>query len=93
MNELIEVYGHPQIVQINADDPADRTVKVMLIPADAEGHARSAKGDFLLTAEDADRITEEFKAHGVDLPIDYEHHSVPGYQVTNDAAPAAGWIM
>ena len=44
---------------------------------------------YRLDKAQADTVIANFKAHGTDLPIDYDHASM---QVPNVKAPAAGWI-
>lgn len=51
------------------------------------GLVKSQKGDFLVDTESYHSILNHFKAHGVDIPIDYEHQTLQDVQ-----APAAGWI-
>lgn len=51
------------------------------------GLVKSRKGNFLVDAEAYNSIVNHFKAHNVDIPIDYEHQTLQDVQ-----APAAGWI-
>lgn len=51
------------------------------------GLVKSQKGDFLVDTEAYNSILNHFKAHHVDIPIDYEHQTL-----RNAQAPAAGWI-
>lgn len=51
------------------------------------GLVKSQKGDFLIDTESYNSILNHFKAHHVDIPIDYEHQTLQDVQ-----APAAGWI-
>lgn len=51
------------------------------------GLVRSQKGNFLVDDEAYTSILNHFKAHHVDIPIDYEHQTLQDVQ-----APAAGWI-
>lgn len=57
------------------------------------GQVRSSNGDFVLDADAGGMVVEAFRAHGTDLPIDYEHQSLGGtYASPTGQAPAAGWI-
>jgi phage I-like protein len=51
------------------------------------GLVKSLKGDFLVDTEAYNSILNHFKAHKVDIPVDYEHQTLQNVQ-----APAAGWI-
>lgn len=51
------------------------------------GLVKSSKGNFLVDSESFNSILNHFKAHQVDIPIDYEHQTLQDVQ-----APAAGWI-
>lgn len=51
------------------------------------GLVTSQKGNFLIDEESYNSILNHFKAHHVDIPIDYEHQTLQDVQ-----APAAGWI-
>lgn len=51
------------------------------------GLVKSQKGNFLIDEESYNSILNHFKAHHVDIPIDYEHQTLQDVQ-----APAAGWI-
>ncbi|MFH0981583.1 MAG: phage protease [Planctomycetota bacterium] len=64
--------------------------RVLLVPW---GHVQSTNGDFVVDAESGGLVIEAFKAHGADLPIDYEHQTLGGrYTAPTGQAPAAGWI-
>lgn len=77
-------------VEIHAEEgDASQLRKVLLVPTDGSGKARSANGDFNLTEEDAKAVLKEFEGHGVDLPVDYEHTSI---DKADGPRPAAGWI-
>ncbi len=57
------------------------------------GAVESANGQFTVDDESALLVTQQFEAHGTDLPIDYEHQTLGGpYASPNGQAPAAGWI-
>lgn len=57
------------------------------------GHVQSTRGDFLVDEEAARAVQEAFRAHGTDLPIDYEHQTLGGpFASPRGTAPAAGWI-
>jgi len=63
---------------------------VLLVPW---GRVTGAKGDFIVNEQSAREIEQVFQAQGVDLPIDYEHHTVGGeFSSPDGTAPAAGWI-
>lgn len=64
--------------------------RVLLVPW---GEVHSTSGDFVVDAESARLVVEAFKAHGTDLPIDYEHQTLGGrYTSPSGQAPAAGWV-
>jgi hypothetical protein len=57
------------------------------------GQVRSDKGDFLIDGQAAESIIEALARQGVDVPIDWEHHSLGGQYASPDGkALAAGWI-
>lgn len=57
------------------------------------GRVKSSSGDYVLDELSARLIVDAFAAHGVDLPIDYEHQTLGGdYSSPSGKAPAAGWI-
>ncbi|HPD31762.1 MAG TPA: phage protease [Phycisphaerae bacterium] len=57
------------------------------------GEVKSAKGTFVVDGESAKLVIEAFRAHGTDIPVDYEHQSLGGeYASPSGQAPAAGWI-
>lgn len=57
------------------------------------GEVKSAKGTFLVDGESVRLVIEAFRAHGTDIPVDYEHQSLGGeYASPSGQAPAAGWI-
>lgn len=64
--------------------------RVQLVPW---GWVRSTNGNFLVDAEAAEAMVQEFQRHGTDLVIDYEHQSLGGrYASPSGLAPAAGWV-
>ena len=64
--------------------------RLVVIPA---GTVKSTKSEDLLDAQGAAEIIAAFRAHGVDLPIDYEHQTLGGeYAAPDGRALAAGWI-
>ena len=65
----------------------DRTTPPKEIKLFPLGLVKSQKGDFLIDTEAYNSILNHFKAHHVDIPIDYEHQTLQDVQ-----APAAGWI-
>jgi phage I-like protein len=57
------------------------------------GAVESASGRFVVDEEAGQLVVEAFRAHGTDLPIDYEHQTLGGdYAAPDGQAPAAGWI-
>lgn len=57
------------------------------------GQVCSASGEFVMDEEAARLVIAAFRAHGTDVPIDYEHQSLGGaYASPSGQAPAAGWI-
>ena len=57
------------------------------------GEVRSGNGTFVVDEDAGQAALKAFRAHGTDLPIDYEHQSLGGaYASPNGQAPAAGWI-
>ncbi|MGQ9650626.1 MAG: phage protease [Phycisphaerae bacterium] len=57
------------------------------------GEVKSAKGTFVVDGEAAKLVIDAFRAHGTDIPVDYEHQSLGGeYMSPSGQAPAAGWI-
>lgn len=58
-----------------------------LIPLLPLGHVKSRKGDFFVDEESFRLMCKGVEEHGVDVVIDYEHQTL-----TNEQAPAAGWI-
>lgn len=65
----------------------DRTTPPKEIKLFPLGLVKSQKGNFLIDTEAYNSILNHFKAHHVDIPIDYEHQTLQDVQ-----APAAGWI-
>jgi phage I-like protein len=61
--------------------------EVVLCP---DGDVQSLHGTFIVDAESGRLIVEQFRRHGVRVPIDWDHSTLRG-----DAgkAPAAGWIF
>ncbi|MBI4716592.1 MAG: hypothetical protein HY763_02215 [Planctomycetes bacterium] len=56
------------------------------------GEVVSVKGKFLVDEQAAASIVEAFKRHGVALPIDQEHDTLPEYAPPAGARGAVGWI-
>jgi phage I-like protein len=57
------------------------------------GEVKSVNGTFVVDEESARLVVEAYRAHGTDIPIDYEHQSLGGiYASPSGQAPAAGWI-
>lgn len=53
---------------------------------------RSVNGDYILSAEDAQKVIATFKQRHTPLVIDYEHRSVDVKKTDTGIAIAAGWI-
>ncbi|MCP4590797.1 MAG: hypothetical protein GY842_08630 [bacterium] len=69
---------------------AEVPTRVLLVPW---GRVESTSGDFVVDEESARLVTEAYREHGTDLPIDYEHQTLGGkYTAPTGQAPAAGWI-
>ena len=57
------------------------------------GEVESTQGNFVVDQEALDATIEQFRQHGTDLPIDFEHQTLGGpYTSPDGLAPAAGWI-
>ncbi|HUT12920.1 MAG TPA: phage protease [Thermoguttaceae bacterium] len=64
--------------------------RILLVPW---GRVESQNGSFIVNDKCAAEIVNQFLAHGVDLPIDYEHQTIGAeYTAPDGKAPAAGWI-
>ncbi len=72
------------------DGSAEVPARVRLAPW---GRIDSTHGSFTLDDEAAAAVLTAFRAHGTDIPIDYEHQTLGGpYASPTGRAPAAGWI-
>ena len=70
--------------------PVEAPGRILVIPW---GEVESKAGNFVVDAEACKAIVDVFTAHGVDLPIDFEHATLGGDYATPDGtAPAMGWI-
>lgn len=70
--------------------PVEAPPRVLVIPW---GAVASKSRDMVVDEESARAVIEAFAAHGVDLPIDYEHQTLGGdYASPDGTAPAAAWI-
>ena len=57
------------------------------------GEVESTRGNFVVDQEAMDATIEQFREHGTDIPIDFEHQTLGGpYTSPDGLAPAAGWI-
>jgi phage I-like protein len=57
------------------------------------GEVQSSTGTFVVDDEAAQATIASFRAHGTDVPVDYEHQTLGGgYSSPTGLAPAAGWI-
>ena len=80
-----EVAGELAMVAVpcgEAELPGVRTVRIA-----PDGRIESTNGTIIIDAEGAGQIVDEYRRHGVDLPIDVEHETL-----SDRRAPAAGWI-
>ena len=85
MNELTD----RAVVAVACDaaiEAGDAIKTVLLSPA---GTVESAHGAFIVDADGAAEIVAKFEAHGVEVPIDFEHATLNAGAAK---APAAGWI-
>ena len=57
------------------------------------GEVESSRGNFVVDQEAMAATIEQFREHGTDIPIDFEHQTLGGpYTSPDGLAPAAGWI-
>lgn len=78
------------LVPCREDDTGQVLTEIVIAP---DGDVRSKTGSFLVDRVAGRLVEEVFRAHGTDLPIDYEHQTVGGrYASSTGLAPAAGWI-
>lgn len=56
------------------------------------GEVDSTNEPFILDEEGVESIQRALAAHGLPVPIDYEHQGLTGYAAANGPVPAAGWI-
>lgn len=57
------------------------------------GAVKSTAGEFVVDDQAAHAVITAFRAHGTDVPVDYEHQTLGGgYSSPSGLAPAAGWI-
>ena len=57
------------------------------------GEVKSSVGMFVVDEESGKKVIDAFKAHGTDIPVDFEHQTLGGsYASPQGTAPAAGWI-
>lgn len=70
--------------------PAEPPEEIWLMPW---GEVQSSRGGFVVNDESRRAILERIDRQGVDLVIDYEHHTVGGeFAAPDGRARAAGWI-
>ncbi len=55
------------------------------------GDNKTSKGTFILDQAGVDQIMAEYKDHGVDMYVDYEHQTLQAAQ-NGKPAPAAAWL-
>ncbi len=57
------------------------------------GDVESTQGQFFVDGQAVAATIEQFREHGTDIPIDFEHQTLGGSYASPDGlAPAAGWI-
>ncbi len=57
------------------------------------GDVESTQGQFFVDGQAVAATIEQFREHGTDIPIDFEHQTLGGTYASPDGlAPAAGWI-
>ncbi len=57
------------------------------------GEVESTRGNFVVDEEALAATIAQFRRHGTDLPIDFEHQTLGGpFSSPDGLAPAAGWI-
>ncbi len=57
------------------------------------GDVESTQGHFFVDGQAVAATIEQFREHGTDVPIDFEHQTLGGSYASPDGlAPAAGWI-
>ena len=57
------------------------------------GDVESTQGHFVVDGQAVAATIEQFREHGTDIPIDFEHQTLGGSYASPDGlAPAAGWI-
>lgn len=83
--------SHERVTLVNKTAvPVEAPARVLVIPW---GEVASKSRDMVVDEESARAVVEAFTAHGVDLPIDYEHQTLGGdYASPDGTAPAAAWI-
>lgn len=70
--------------------PAEPPEEIWLMPW---GSVAASNGDFVVNDESRRAILERIDHRGVELVIDYEHHTVGGeFAAPDGRAVAAGWI-
>lgn len=71
--------------------PAEPPAEIWLMPW---GRVAASNGDFVVNDESRRAILERIDQRGVELVIDYEHHTVGGeFAAPDGRAVAAGWIQ
>jgi phage I-like protein len=64
--------------------------RILVVPW---GRVETAAGDFLVDEEAVGATIAAFRAHGTDVPVDYEHQTLGGeWSSPSGLAPAAGWV-
>jgi len=82
--------GEQLVFHSSSLEGVDVTSRVLVAPW---GEVTSTNGSFVVDEVSARAVVEAFRAHGTDLPIDYEHQTLGGdYASPTGQALAAGWI-
>jgi len=90
MNELEQ---HRPVECLTLADAVLASENLVTVNVAPDGEVKSTQGNFVVDDEAAGLIVGSFDAHGVDVPIDYEHQTLGGkYSAPSGRAPAAGWI-
>lgn len=50
-------------------------------------------GTFVVDDESASAIVDAFESHGVEVPVDIDHQTMPGHAAPDGSARAVGWIV
>ena len=85
MTERFEDHPAELVACLSGHVVGEGVKQIRISPA---GEVQSRKGSYVMDETAARLIIEGFEAHGVEVPVDYQHSTLdPGSR-----APAAGWI-